>query len=215
MSDERHPEGTESIEGPLTAEDTIKEWVPPGGAFDILLVEDDDAAAMFIARGVSSMGLKVRRAHNGEQAILITQNELPSLVLMDTMMPRLDGLETTRYFKTFYSGYLPVMVITAREDRESLQKAFEAGVDDYMTKPVRIADLRMGVQRLLALREAEELASTGDEDGVNEVVRLRLEIAEGLCHVGRYLLAEHHLKRLRRLAPDHEGVKALARKLEL
>lgn len=181
-------------------------------AADVLLVEDDEAAAMLIARGVSSMGFTVKRAYDGEQAILITHNNLPSMVLMDIMMPRLDGLETTRYLKTRYDGYLPVMVITAREDRESLSRAQAAGVDDYMTKPVRVQRLRARIQRLMALRAAEDQIPSAD--AVEAVIRLRVEIADELCDLGRAAIARVHLDRLRDLAPAHEAVIALGRKLD-
>ncbi|MFN3198819.1 MAG: response regulator [Bradymonadia bacterium] len=187
----------------------------PNHPYDILLVEDDDAAAALIVRGVASMGLKVKRVADGEHAILITQNNLPDLVLMDIMMPRLDGLETTRYLKMHYTGQLPVMVITAREDGESLRQAQASGVDDYMTKPVRISRLRERVGRLLSLGEAERKAASGDAEGIAQVVRLRLEIADELIEIGRAPIAQRHLERLMAIDAEHDGVKSLARKLDV
>lgn len=189
------------IEGGLEAEDGLERC--------ILVVEDDDDTAMLIQRLLGQLGYTVKRAVNGQEAILVTQNNLPRLVVMDVMMPHLDGFETTRYLKVRYPGYLPVMICTALDDAESVRRAQLASADHYMTKPVRRATLLAAVKQLITLSQAEERAD-GDPQGV---VEARLALAEQLWTQGLGRVALGHLNRLRALAPDDARVKALAERL--
>ncbi len=175
----------------------------------ILVVEDDDDTATLIGRMLQSMGHTVRRAINGQEAILVTQNNLPMLVVMDVMMPHLDGFETTRFLKVRYPGYLPVMICTALDDAESVRRAQLAEADHYLTKPVRRANLIAAVERLSALSAAEEKA---EEDPAG-VVEARLALAEQLWDQGLGRVAIGHLARLRELAPSDPRVAALGERL--
>lgn len=175
----------------------------------ILVVEDDDDTAMLIGRMLGALGYTVRRAINGQEAILITQNNLPMLVVMDVMMPHLDGFETTRFLKLKYPGYLPVMILTALDDAESVRRAQAVDADHYLTKPVRRATLQAAVERLVALSAAEEAA---DDDPAG-VVEARLALAEQLWDQGLGRVAGGHLARLRALAPDDPRVVALGERL--
>ena len=175
----------------------------------ILVVEDDDDTATLIGRMLQSLGHTVRRAVNGQEAILVTQNNLPMLVVMDVMMPHLDGFETTRFLKVRYPGYLPVMICTALDDAESVRRAQLVEADHYLTKPVRRGNLMAAVERLIALSAAEEKA---DEDPAG-VVEARLALADQLWDQGLGRVAIGHLSRLRALAPDDPRVKALGERL--
>jgi len=175
----------------------------------ILIVEDDDDTATLIGRMLQSMGHTVRRAINGQEAILVTQNNLPSLVVMDVMMPHLDGFETTRFLKVRYPGYLPVMILTALDDAESVRRAQLVQADHYLTKPVRRGNLAAAVERLVALSAAEERAA---EDPA-AVVEARLALADQLWDQGLGRVAIGHLERLRALAPDDLRVKILGERL--
>ncbi len=173
----------------------------------ILVVEDDEDTSRLVQRRLEALGFEVQTARDGGEAILQTQNHLPALVVMDVMMPKLDGFETTRYLKIRYPGYLPVMILTALDDSESVARAVSVGADFYLTKPVRKEPLEEGVRLLDALRKAEDAA---DETGPEPVVEARLRLAEALCDRGLNALALTHLERLRALAPE---VAALAARL--
>lgn len=175
----------------------------------ILVVEDDDDTATLIGRMLQSMGHTVKRAVNGQEAILVTQNNLPMLVVMDVMMPHLDGFETTRFLKVRYPGYLPVMILTALDDAESVRRAQMVDADHYLTKPVRRGKLAEAVERLIALSAAEEKA----DEAPDGVVEARLSLAEHLWDEGLGRVATGHLARLRALAPDDARVKHLAERL--
>lgn len=175
----------------------------------ILVVEDDDDTAMLIGRMLQSMGHTVKRAVNGQEAILVTQNNLPMLVVMDVMMPHLDGFETTRFLKVRYPGYLPVMILTALDDAESVRRAQLVEADHYLTKPVRRGTLAAAVELLIGLSAAEETA----DDDPKTVVEARLALAEQLWDQGLGRVATGHLARLRALAPDDPRVTALGERL--
>lgn len=175
----------------------------------ILVVEDDDDTATLIERMLRSLGHQVRRATNGQEAILVTQNNLPMLVVMDVMMPHLDGFETTRYLKVRYPGYLPVMILTALDDAESVRRAQAVEADEYLTKPVRRASLQQSVDLLIALSTAEDAAES-DPQGVIEA---RLALAEALWARGLGRVAIGHLGRLEALAADDPRVADLAKRL--
>ncbi len=174
----------------------------------VLVVEDDPDTAHLVERRLGALGYPVRWASNGQEAILVTQNHLPCLVLMDVMMPHLDGFETTRYLKVRYPGYLPIMILTALDDGDSVARARAVGADHYLTKPLRPTALKAAVELLLALRDAE------DEGAVDGVVAARLDLAEQLCDQGLNLLAALHLERLLVLAPDAARVQQLAARLD-
>lgn len=193
----------------------------------VLLVEDDEDTVRLLSRSLSKMGLQVDWASNGEEAILVTQNNLPELILMDIMMPRLDGFETTRYLKRRYPDqYVPILIVTARDDAESMQRAQQVGADHYLTKPVRFRDLEGAVRMLLDLKSAEnDLSATAPNAGDpadsveanvgagERVVDARSVLAQALGDLGLVGLAKLHLARMRALAPEDERVRALARRL--
>ena len=175
----------------------------------ILLVEDDDDTAMLIQRQLEALGHVVHRAQNGQEAILVTQNNLPELVVMDVMMPQLDGFETTRYLKVRYPGYLPIMILTALDDSESVRRAQTVGADFYLTKPVRRATLKEAIELLIALSRAEDAADKAPEG----VVEARFALAERLWAAGLGRVAVAHLSRLRELCPDDARVIELGKRL--
>ena len=183
---------------------------PEGDQERVLVVEDDPDTARLLQRRLEGLGLAVQWASHGQEAILVTQNHLPGLVVMDVMMPGLDGFETTRYLKVRYPGYLPVMILTALDDSESVARARSVGADYYLTKPVRHADLKEAVGLLGALRRAEDAAAAGEE---SRVLEARLSLAERLCERGLNALAEPHLERLEELDAEAPRVVALAARL--
>lgn len=179
----------------------------------VLHVEDDEDMARLIGRTLTSMGLAVDHVPNGEQAILVTQNHLPTLVVMDLMMPRLDGFEATRYLKLRYTEYVPILIVSALDDAESQKRAREVGADFYLTKPVRAPELRDAVTRLLELAEAENAFADAPDGEPRRVVECRLALANRLCDSGLTPLARVHLARVSDLAPTDAEVVELGRRL--
>lgn len=116
----------------------------------VLIVDDDEVVRQILCHQVQADGYQVRTARNGEEAIIIYQEIQPDLVLMDAMMPGMDGFECCEQLQQLPGGDLtPVLMITGLDDSESLDRAYEVGAADYITKPIHWAVLRQRVKRTL------------------------------------------------------------------
>ena len=116
----------------------------------ILIVDDDDLVRSILCQKVQHDGYQVMTARNGEEALIIYQEIQPDLVLMDGVMPGMDGFECCEQLKQLPGGDLtPVLMITGLDDRASLDRAYDVGADDYITKPIHWAVLRQRVKRAI------------------------------------------------------------------
>jgi CheY-like chemotaxis protein/nitrogen-specific signal transduction histidine kinase len=116
----------------------------------ILIVDDDEVVRQILCEKVQADGYQVRIARNGEEAIAIYQEIQPDLVLMDGLMPGMDGFECCEQLKQLPGGDLtPVLMITGLDDSESLDRAYAVGAADYITKPIHWAVLRQRVKHIL------------------------------------------------------------------
>lgn len=130
-----------------------------------LVVEDDPATLKLLATLLRNAGHSVAVASNGLEALEMIATELPQLVISDWMMPKMDGITLCRKLRQdAHTGNLHVLLLTALEDPNRLVEAFEAGVDDYLIKPVTpkmlFARLR-AAQRVIQLQE--ELAADREQ----------------------------------------------------
>ena len=103
-----------------------------------ILVVDDVADNVEILRmRLDSLGYEVVVAEDGEQALAVVPEALPDLILLDIMMPKIDGLEVVRRLKADAAlPFIPVILVTARADAKDVVAGLEAGGDDYLTKPI-------------------------------------------------------------------------------
>jgi CheY-like chemotaxis protein len=116
----------------------------------VLIVDDDEVVRQILCHKVQADGYQVRTARNGEEAIVIYQEIQPDLVLMDAVMPGMDGFECCEQLRQLPGGDLtPVLMITGLDDSKSLDRAYEVGAADYITKPIHWAVLRQRVKRTL------------------------------------------------------------------
>src|SRR5213083_1378428 len=105
-----------------------------------LLVEDEKKVADFVTRGLRAEGFAVDVAHDGESAWVLASQFDYDLMILDLMLPALSGTELlTRIRKK--NGSVPVLILTARDATAEKVKHFEAGADDYLTKPFAFAEL--------------------------------------------------------------------------
>lgn len=108
----------------------------------ILVVDDSPDALSMLNDALDSVGFAVLVAMDGEQALTILDNIKPDLILLDAVMPQMDGFETCRKLKTiFHLVDLPVIFMTGLSDSESVIKGLEAGGVDYVSKPIKIDEL--------------------------------------------------------------------------
>lgn len=129
----------------------------------ILVVDDDPDMRFLLAQNMQKMGFRVVEAEDGQEAINIYQNLRPDVVLLDGLMPVLDGFETCARIQSLPGGSTtPILMITALNDNSSVEQAFKTGATDFITKPIHWAVLRQRVNRLLRTRRAEEALRLSD-----------------------------------------------------
>ena len=116
----------------------------------ILVVDDDKSVRILLRRAMEQEGYRVVEAADGEQAMAAYTRLHPDIVLLDALMPKVDGFSCCEQLRSL-SGKnpTPVLMITALEDPESVDRAFKVGAADFVTKPIHWAVLRQRVRRLL------------------------------------------------------------------
>ena len=119
----------------------------PSGKPKILVIEDDVRMLRLEARILELEGYRVITATNGQAALDMFEDEAPTLVLLDVMMPGLDGYEVCRRIRGF--SRVPVIMVTAKGAEEEKLRGFEVGADDYITKPFRVGELVARVKAVL------------------------------------------------------------------
>jgi two-component system cell cycle response regulator DivK len=120
----------------------------------ILLVEDNEMNRDMLSRRLQRRGYSVVTAEDGEKGLLLARSEAPDLVLMDISLPAMDGWEVTRLLKANESTrHIPIIALTAHAWVTDREKAFEAGCDDYDTKPVEFGRLSDKIENLLTVKK--------------------------------------------------------------
>ncbi len=126
--------------------------------YRILLVDDEPDILEFVSYNLLREGFQVQTAPNGVEALKIAEQFVPHLVLLDVMMPEMDGMETCRRMRQMASLKNTMIVfLSARGEDESQLEGFELGADDYITKPVKV---KLLVSRLKAILKRTESEST-------------------------------------------------------
>jgi CheY-like chemotaxis protein len=122
----------------------------------ILLVEDNEMNRDMLSRRLLRKGYEVVEAHDGDQGRKMAFGELPDLILMDISLPVMNGWEVTRLLKSNpATKHIPIIALTAHALITDRQKAFEAGCDDYDTKPIDFGRLSEKIENfLLAKKES-------------------------------------------------------------
>ena len=119
----------------------------------VLVVDDVPDNVDILQMRLESQGYEVITAGDGEAALAIVRDKLPDLVLLDIMMPKLDGIATVQQLKADAAlPFIPVILVTARADAKDVIAGLEAGGDDYLTKPVDQAALMARVRAMLRIK---------------------------------------------------------------
>jgi DNA-binding response OmpR family regulator len=139
----------------------------------ILLVDDEDAVQKLLTYPLEHEGFRVLQARDGEEALRRFEAEHVDLVVLDLMLPKLDGLEVCRRLRTHSA--VPIIMLTARDDELDKVVGLELGADDYITKPFSIREFRSRVRALL--RRASLNATDGERDVIS-VDGLSLDLAK-------------------------------------
>src|ERR1700738_4762413 len=145
----------------------------------ILLAEDEAALCDFVSRNLRARGFEVYEASNGLEAVALWEREDPHLLILDIMMPRMDGLEVCRRVRE--PSAVPIIVLTALDAEPDKVAALDLGADDYLTKPFGVEELLARVRAVLRRTQAEMVPPTSgtkqfgdlEIDLAGHVVRLR------------------------------------------
>jgi DNA-binding response OmpR family regulator len=206
--------------------------------WNVLIVEDDAAIAELMRKQVTALGLTPRVARDGQEAILVAGTNVPELILMDLVMPELDGLETSRYFKFKYSQKcVPILVVSGRNDKETHQAVAGMGCDDFLAKPYESATLTRSVEGLVAMARSEAKLAEAEYSNrhvpkrrfgkkvepviddetiaglIKAVVDSRIAVAEHLLDRDMPDLAFLHLRRVQQLDSTHAALPGLKERM--
>jgi diguanylate cyclase (GGDEF)-like protein len=153
-----------------------------GSGERILVVDDHPDNVEIIDARLSSRGFTVETASNGEEALERVKANPPHLILLDVMMPLMDGYEVSRRIKSDPTlPYIPIILVTARDSTQDKVEGLDAGADDYLTKPVNFPELEARVRSMLRIKRLQdELDEKNRElEGANKRLR-KLSITDGL-----------------------------------
>ncbi len=123
----------------------------------ILVIEDEQKIADFLRRGLSYEGYQVQIAADGETGLKTARDHQPDLVILDIMLPGLDGFEVARRLRA--GGDIPIIMLTARDTVPDRVKGLDSGADDYLVKPFAFEELLARVRALLRRHKPAESSS--------------------------------------------------------
>ena len=126
------------------------------GPATVLVVDDDDRLVSSVRRVLAYEGYRVLTATSGTEGLQLARDEAPDLIILDVMLPGVDGLEIARRVQA--AGGVPLLMLSARDRIEDKVAGLEAGADDYLVKPFAVEELLARVRARLRRREPETVA---------------------------------------------------------
>ena len=119
----------------------------------ILLIEDDEAIVKVLRRGLAFEGYQVDIAYTGEGGLKSARDNNPDLVILDLMLPGMDGLEVCQRLRT--TSNVPILILTAKDALQNRVEGLDSGADDYMVKPFELSELLARIRALLRRTQQE------------------------------------------------------------
>jgi C4-dicarboxylate-specific signal transduction histidine kinase len=161
----------------------------------VLIADDDAVSRKIVATLLAPLGYRLRFASTGEETLAVASEEPPDLILLDVVMPGLDGFEVCRRLRERMRGdYIPIVLITALDGRHEVLQGLEAGADDFLHKPVHGAELRARVSNLLKVRAYHQMLATQRDSALATVDMLRQQVvhADRLATLGTFAASVSH-----------------------
>ena len=125
----------------------------------ILCVDDEPAIREFLHRVLTDEGYQVLTAGDGLEALPVAVKEQPDLILLDIMMPSLNGMETCKRLRERpTTRNIRIIILTAYDTRDRLEEAIAAGADDFLGKPIDLTELRIRVRSMLRVKDMHDEA---------------------------------------------------------
>jgi adenylate cyclase len=163
----------------------------------ILIVDDNETNRDILTTRLGAQGYELAQAADGEEALAAAKNLLPDLILLDVMMPKLDGIEVCKRLKSDPAmPFTPIILVTAKSDTKDIVAGLNAGADEYLTKPIDQAALVARVNSVLRIKELHDQVQAQAVQLADWNRSLEQRVAEQLTEIER-------VGRLRRyLAPQ-------------
>ena len=161
----------------------------------ILVVDDHEDNIELLRARLEARGYEVEGANDGQAALDAVRRVCPDLILLDVMMPKMDGMEVVKRLKSNKAlPFIPVIMQTALDSTENKVEGLDAGADDYITKPINFAELEARVNSLLRIKTLQsDLAARERElSDLNDKLRL-ISLTDGLTEVENRRSLEMHL----------------------
>lgn len=180
--------------------------VPNRPAPKVLVVDDDEASREALRLHLEIVGFDVREASNGKEAVAITEEWRPEVVLMDLWMPEMDGLEATRRIKASPAGpTTAILAVTASVLEESEKEAVSAGADGFIRKPFRKAEVFSELRRVLGVEYLYEESRAKADDNAWGTDRGKPDVPAALIRDLSDAAESGDGLRLRRLLEEHRS----------
>jgi class 3 adenylate cyclase/CheY-like chemotaxis protein len=202
----------------------------------ILVVDDNEANLDILETRLASQGYATARAMDGEAALEAARQQKPDLILLDIMMPKVDGIEVCRRLKADPAApFTPIILVTAKADTKDVVRGLDAGADDYLTKPVDQAALSARVRSMLRIKalhdtveqqrgelaewnttlEAKVAAQLAELEGAQRMRRfLSPQLADVILKSGDTTLLDSHRREITVVFCDLRGFTAFAESAE-
>lgn len=174
----------------------------------ILVVDDHEDNIELLRARLEARGYVVEGASDGQAALDAVERSCPDLILLDVMMPKMDGMEVVRRLKAKRESkelpFIPVIMQTALDSTENKVEGLDAGADDYITKPINFAELEARVNSLLRIKKlqsdlaalnVELAASKGELSDLNDKLR-RISLTDGLTDIDNRRSLEERLREM-------------------
>ena len=146
------------------------------GKSRILVVEDDPDIGNLLQTYFENQGFEISVTSRGQEALSLTRHSLPQLIVLDIMLPDMDGYEVCRQLRSSSrTAHIPILFLTQRDERRDRIAGLELGADDYITKPFDIEDLRLRVQNAMTRSERESLTDPRTGLPASRQIEVRLK----------------------------------------
>jgi adenylate cyclase len=151
----------------------------------ILVVDDNEINRDILVTRLESHGYKTLQAADGEEALVAVAEHRPDLVLLDVMMPNLDGLEACRRLKSDTTSFMPIILVTAKAATRDVVEGLDAGADEYLTKPIDQAALVARVRSVLRVKALHDQVQAQAADLANWNRTLEQRVEEQVAEIER------------------------------
>jgi len=152
----------------------------------VLIADDNTANLRILKMRLAADGYEVVTAADGAEALVVAGDSSPDLILLDIMMPKVDGIEVCRRLKGAQgSGFTPIILVTAMTDAKDIVAGLEAGADEYLTKPVDHAALSARVRSMLRIKGLHDTVTTQAQEIARWNATLERRVAEQVAELER------------------------------